>query len=238
MAHLDRFFSWLHSVEQFISQIIIVDDCSTDGTFSRLASETNRFQQLLVINREFNSGRPSIPRNEGIKLVTSDRLIFLDIDDLLPIKYIHFLSTTDTAFCYSGTKLVIDQVFYRQDYDCDLTKFVHLKPSRINRKNPITFSGSSLPVSIVKKYSFSNEPLEDWIYWMNISATEPLIDFIKFLDVPVYYDVSVSLSPKKGKQLRRIFGKVGMIKFVGYCAETLRLKFQEKSLKNLYFRSS
>ncbi|TDK62173.1 glycosyltransferase family 2 protein [Bacillus salipaludis] len=66
-------------------EIIMVNDCSTDGTIKILNEYAHKYTNVKIINLPVNSGAPGTPRNEGMKEVNGKYTIFLDPDDLLPV---------------------------------------------------------------------------------------------------------------------------------------------------------
>lgn len=64
-------------------ELILVDDCSTDNSFSQLIEYASKSNQIVkVIQNEKNSG-PGVARNNGIINSTCDYLTFMDSDDFL-----------------------------------------------------------------------------------------------------------------------------------------------------------
>ncbi|WP_424213800.1 glycosyltransferase family 2 protein [Streptomyces sp. BI20] len=66
-----------------VTEVIAVDDASSDGTgelLERLAADEPR---LRVVRRRENSGGCGTPRNDGIEASTAPYLMFLDSDDVL-----------------------------------------------------------------------------------------------------------------------------------------------------------
>ena len=59
-------------------EVIVVDDGSTDNT-PRILSE---FKDKIIYKRIKNSGRPSVPRNIGLKLAKGELVAFQDSDDI------------------------------------------------------------------------------------------------------------------------------------------------------------
>jgi glycosyltransferase involved in cell wall biosynthesis len=59
-------------------EVIVVDDGSTDNT-PRILSE---FKDKIIYKRIENSGRPSVPRNIGLKLAKGELIAFQDSDDI------------------------------------------------------------------------------------------------------------------------------------------------------------
>ncbi|MCC6931810.1 MAG: glycosyltransferase [Deltaproteobacteria bacterium] len=108
--------------EQFIKEIIVVDDGSTDGTKEYLQSLNN--PKVKPIIHQTNQGRPTA-RNSVVQNLTSDFLIWLDDDDsLIPgiIKsHLTHLSKNPSAQVIYGNLIMSDenltpykQLTYRQ----------------------------------------------------------------------------------------------------------------------------
>lgn len=70
-----------------LSDIIVVDDASSDGSQTVIAELEDLDPRIRVSLRAQNSGGASLPRNDGIKLATGKYVAFLDGDDVwLPQK--------------------------------------------------------------------------------------------------------------------------------------------------------
>ena len=68
-------------------EILIIDDCSTDGTYDVIQSYAKDFPDLIkVIKTDKNSGGASIPRNLGIEFSIGEYLFFIDADDTIASK--------------------------------------------------------------------------------------------------------------------------------------------------------
>ncbi|QFU01725.1 putative glycosyltransferase EpsJ [Halomonas sp. THAF5a] len=66
-------------------EVIFVDDKSTDGTYEMLRNECEKEKNWSVTQLQENSGSPSKPRNEGVKLADGEYVFYLDCDDeILP----------------------------------------------------------------------------------------------------------------------------------------------------------
>lgn len=63
------------------SEVIFVDDCSTDNTFSMLRKATLEHPSWRVLPSAVNSGSPSRPRNVGIEHAQGKFILFIDADD-------------------------------------------------------------------------------------------------------------------------------------------------------------
>ncbi|MEV7420377.1 glycosyltransferase family 2 protein [Streptomyces sp. NPDC089919] len=67
-----------------VSEVIAVDDRSSDGTGAVLDELAAREPRLRVIHRTVNSGGCGTPRNDGIAAAGAPYVLFLDSDDVLP----------------------------------------------------------------------------------------------------------------------------------------------------------
>ena len=63
-------------------QLVCVDDCSTDDSFSILKEYKNKDNRIKVLRREENGG-PSKARNMALNVADGDYIIILDSDDWL-----------------------------------------------------------------------------------------------------------------------------------------------------------
>ena len=62
-------------------EIILIDDCSTDSTKEIISNLSLKYENIITIFNEQNSGSPSKPRNIGIDNATADYIMFMDNDD-------------------------------------------------------------------------------------------------------------------------------------------------------------
>lgn len=63
-----------------LEEIIVVDDCSTDGSRTLISQLAARYKRIIATQTPRNSG-PGAARNLGATLVRSDYISFLDSDD-------------------------------------------------------------------------------------------------------------------------------------------------------------
>ncbi len=227
LSSLERFFDKSSALFQ---EIIVVDDCSTDNTYFQLQKLQKRYK-IRLIQTESNTGRPSIPRNIGIKEASSELIMFLDVDDFIPREYIkNIIKQKNPEYIYSGTKVPINIHEYKDDYKINFNMSRLLSYQQIETKNFICFSGVCMPSKIAKKYKFLNEPLEDFLYWRKILKENKNLKICKYLDVPIGYNSDISLSPNKAKQLKRISNHLRGISLLRYFLNTLLLRIYETIL--------
>lgn len=66
-------------------EVVIVDDRSTDDTFTKVEAFASSRAWVKIHQLEANTGSPSTPRNVGLKLATGKYVFYLDSDDqILP----------------------------------------------------------------------------------------------------------------------------------------------------------
>jgi glycosyltransferase involved in cell wall biosynthesis len=65
-----------------IGEVIVVDDCSTDGSVAVIRQIAARHPRIHVIARTTNSGGCAVPRNDGIRQTTGTHVALLDGDDI------------------------------------------------------------------------------------------------------------------------------------------------------------
>lgn len=63
-------------------ELLIIDDCSSDGTFEKLFQKANRDSRIRLYRNERNSGQ-GFSRNRGLALSTGSYITFVDSDDYL-----------------------------------------------------------------------------------------------------------------------------------------------------------
>lgn len=78
-------------------ELIIYDDGSTDSTKRIIQDYVDKYENIIFINSNKNQG-PGTGRNEGIKLATSDYIMFIDSDDEYDTKLCEVIYDTLSNF--------------------------------------------------------------------------------------------------------------------------------------------
>lgn len=74
-------------------EVIMVDDCSTDGSREKIKEYVQLYNNIVGIYLDKNSGAAGKARNEGVKAVTSEYIMFLDPDDM------YYKDACELLFC-------------------------------------------------------------------------------------------------------------------------------------------
>nr|BCB22754.1 glycosyltransferase family 2 protein [Erysipelothrix tonsillarum] len=120
------------------TEIIIIDDCSTDETYGVICdiiSKENNKVKILYYKNERNIG-VSASRNKGIVKSTGKYLLFVDADDVIEI----------------GTKTYIDEIIH-QNEGVEIIRFNHSRASD-DELNIIGNKIEDIPVDLFKSYYF------------------------------------------------------------------------------------
>lgn len=90
------------------TEIILVNDCSTDGSLSVCKEYESTYENVIVVDNEKNSG-VSFTRNQGIEASKGNYICFVDSDDYVETDYLEVLYN-----CYKkyNTVPICGFVFY------------------------------------------------------------------------------------------------------------------------------
>lgn len=192
------------SIESILSQsytnfeIIIINDGSTDQTWSLCQNYAKKDARIKIVNQQ-NSG-PSRARNKGLQKATGDYILFVDSDDLLLKDALKTLAKTI------------------KNHPCDVIHYNYLSGPSQNL-NGRTFKKPEVP-KLLDSFLNDNPPCYSWLMCIKksclIKYDETLkhhedvefivrlllhIDSIYFLDQPLYqynYNPSgITKDPKK-----------------------------------------
>jgi len=94
-------------------EVIVVDDCSTDKTYSIIQSYIPKFNnKLTLLKTDKNSGMAKIPRSIGLKQAKGEYVYFFDADDYLVPKALEIMYKNakeyDADVVYCGKKYTVD----------------------------------------------------------------------------------------------------------------------------------
>jgi len=93
-------------------EMLIVDDCSTDGSYELALEYAAKDTRIKVIRNEKNSGA-AISRNRALDIAQGEYIAFLDSDDLWESdkleKQITFMKDNNCDFCFSRYDLIDEE---------------------------------------------------------------------------------------------------------------------------------
>ncbi len=153
-------------------ELIVVDDCSTDGTEEML----KKFPQVEYFKTKRNSGHDGLPKNIGIQKAKGDYICFLDDDDIwrrdalkVLLKYIEY-SKADIVYA---------------DYLIDRKPgwSIHFSPSLLSKQNYITMDTVIIRKKCLLEVGGFNEEIprfKDWNLWLRLQKRG-----YKFLHIPI-----------------------------------------------------
>lgn len=161
-AHIGAAIESVQSQTRAEWELIVVNDCSTDGTADVVESYASEDARIRLITLASNMGAPAGPRNVGVEAARGTYIALLDADDLWhPQKLdlqLNAIRTTGARFVSAG---LIDFD------DGELPEFSYVRRARLQRISMLrTLINTKTPTSTVLaeralflRYPF-NESLE------------------------------------------------------------------------------
>lgn len=115
---LDSILSQDYPINQL--EVIIVDDCSTDGTTDILAQyEEAHPNEIMIIRLPEHMGFPGKSRNIGMSYASGDYITFIDSDDTISNNFISYMyeliACEDYDFCSCSYDLFTDTEWLNED---------------------------------------------------------------------------------------------------------------------------
>src|SRR5215471_9521957 len=93
-----------------VSRVIVIDDYSTDNTFSVVRSLINEVGNRIVLHRLDRNGGPAAARNSGLRLANAPWVAVLDGDDyFLPERIRALLDASDGADFVADDQIQIEE---------------------------------------------------------------------------------------------------------------------------------
>lgn len=145
---IDAFISVLNN--DFINEIVIVDDSSQESFFEELNTKINQLEnkKIKIYKNEYNL-KPFLNKLEAIKKSTNDWIILLDSDNKITDEYIQIIKNLerDKDILYLPEKLL--------NFDNSIISDFHsLKDVVLNKKNIKEFLENNLITTILNVGNF------------------------------------------------------------------------------------
>ena len=192
-------------------ELLIIDDCSTDGSLAVAARYHKKDPRIKVVQLDFNRGGPAGPRNVGVSRTEGNWVAFLDSDDIWHPRKLEMqmkiMSETGSLFsCTQMKDFTMRQENEFDDIDCSRLENINFRKQQIKGRIP----ASSVVVArlLAEQHPFNEEPgykaVEDYHCWLRIldSGTECVKLSCKLL---FYRKVAGQISGSKLYMLRKVF---------------------------------
>lgn len=183
---------------------ILVDDCSTDNSFSLLLDLSQRDERIKIYKNDINS-KAFASRNRALHEACGDYIAFLDSDDVWHIDklkiQIEFMIQHNYAFCYTGFKR------FRNNVE-NSSKNIRV-PTKVDYKSILSSNTIATSTVMLNKKAFNEIYMkdvyyDDFVLWLDLLKIE---SFAYGIDRPLmYYRLSDnSLSRNKFKSIKKVY---------------------------------
>jgi glycosyltransferase involved in cell wall biosynthesis len=159
------------------SELIIVDDCSTDSgktiqVIQALAEQARELIQVHVILKDKNGG-PASSRNIGWDLAANSFIAFLDADDIWHPQKIEFhyqwmIDHPQAVLSGHGTSIYIDEKELKKINGTLNSTLV--KPYQLLKSNPFRTRGVMLKKELPFRFPENMFHAEDFFLWSEITC--------------------------------------------------------------------
>ncbi|KAA6340152.1 putative teichuronic acid biosynthesis glycosyltransferase TuaG [termite gut metagenome] len=184
-------------------ELIIIDDCSTDGSDKIIKAYCNKDLRIKYFKTEKISGSPAIPRNIGIENAKGKYIAFLDSDDIWfhskLQEQIEFMNFHNYSFIYSNYKKI--SVNAKRNYFTIKTK------AKSNYWDILKSCEISCLTVIIKKELIDNIHFrtilkEDYAFWLEIMRLRGITAYNTGKIHALYRESKRSRSSNKMKMIR------------------------------------
>ena len=94
-------------------ELILIDDSSKDNSKNVIEKYVNRYENIVAYFSEINHGFPGFGRNMGIKMATSEYVMFLDNDDEYDVdicKKLYQTITSEEVDVVACDRIIVDYI--------------------------------------------------------------------------------------------------------------------------------
>lgn len=150
-------------------ELIVVNDCSQDGTKGIIEEYAEADERVRLINNEVNSG-VSVSRNKAVAAAKGEYIAFLDSDDMWKQgkleKQLRVMEDNNAVLSYTSSAF-IDQDGNPYNYIMEAEEKTTL--DTLLRKNLISCSSAMVRASVMKKIKMPGDRMhEDYYVWLKI----------------------------------------------------------------------
>ena len=166
-------------------EIICVDDCSTDNSFSILDEYSKRDNRVKLLRHSQNKGLGPA-RNTGIYASNGEYIAFIDSDDFLSTDYLENLYNTAKKYD-SDIVSTLNLYYYEEgvltEKYCHINKYISKKDKNIEGKSYISINDEKnnskeyLYVTSTNKIYRKKFILDNNLFFMDIKSGSEDVDF-------------------------------------------------------------
>lgn len=207
IKYLEETIKSIATQSQMPRKHLIIDDCSTDGSYELAITLAKHYNHVEVIRHETNKGFPSA-LNTGIKTVKTDFIAILDSDDIAKYnwleKHMNILED-DQSIGVVGCGGVIMSEKGEVSRKID---FEGRDDTRIKKgKNPFLHPGTIWRKSILDKYGNYDSSMQGWEDTEIFMRIAPYTNLIHSNENLIYYRLRPSSLSAKMRPLWPILRK-------------------------------
>lgn len=153
-------------------ELLIIDDCSTDGTYEKLCCKYKNIPQIRILKTKKNGGSAAA-RNLGLDNAKGKYIAFLDSDDFYDPTYLD-----EQISILESSQTNIIAASYRRLAKNSTTNFIVPKTITFSlalKGNPMAPLGTVYRFAQYKdlRFSMSMKKREDYVFFLNILKNEP-----------------------------------------------------------------
>lgn len=145
---------------------IVVDDCSTDGSFDYIKEITKQEKRVVVLKTATNGGT-AVARNIGLKHAKGRYITFLDSDDLLDPNYLE----CQIEFMKEHGPLISAGYRRKAKHTCtDFNVPEEVDYKKALKGNPLSCLTTMYDKEVIGERYFPEnlQKCEDYVFWLNI----------------------------------------------------------------------
>lgn len=173
-------------------ELIIIDDCSTDNSYEKIADYINGMPYEIKIIRNLKNLGPGLSRNEGIKVVTGNYILFIDSDDYVDK---NLLSLLNKILLKKKYDIVLFDTYFEKNGKLEIAKFNYGLQQGENSVSKVLVqamgqtSGKCYKTDVIKENNITFSALKRGEDTPFFRAVVSFSKDIYYLNKPLYYYV-------------------------------------------------
>jgi glycosyltransferase involved in cell wall biosynthesis len=191
-------------------ELIIIDDCSTDNSFSIVRNKYNDSDKIRIIKLDNNSGGPAKPRNIGIRNSNGEFIAFLDQDDIWDTnklsQILNYLTCDNKidVVCHDERLRIMGKstnvILHHGPYDKNFYKEMLISGNRLSTSATCVRTSFLINNNIYFNESSDYVIVEDYDLWLRLASQGAVFKFINQpLGEYAIQNKSISLNIKRAR---------------------------------------